>query len=282
VNIMPKKVRTLCVSLCLILISFNNIALAEHVDGTYTFGVFPHLPPSQIQRVYAPIAVDFSHALNQKVNFRSTASYKKFIEQLKNESFDIVFIQPFDYVLAHDKYNYLPLVRWDSPMTSVIMVKKDSPFKTLEDLKGKIIANPSKTAAVSQMTKKALLRAGLDIDNDVQLKYTRSHLSCMQKLVLNDAQACGSTSGALELLAKKLDMTKLRVLYETPGIPHVLYAVHSRVPEADRQAIKQAILTWPEREAGKKILQIRTFSTFVPANDDEYNVVREFWQKKNP
>ncbi|WP_214660598.1 phosphate/phosphite/phosphonate ABC transporter substrate-binding protein [sulfur-oxidizing endosymbiont of Gigantopelta aegis] len=252
--------------------------LAEHADGAYTFGVFPHLPPSQIQRVYAPIAVDFSNALNQKVNFRSTGSYKKFIEQLKSEAFDIVFIQPFDYVLAHDKYNYLPLVRWDIPMTSVIMVKKESSFNTLYDLKGYTIANPSKTAAVSQMTKKALLTAGLDVDKDVTLKYTRSHLSCMQKLILNDAQACGSTSGTLELLAKKIDMTQLRILYETPGIPHVLYAVHRRVPEEAREAIKQAILTWPEREAGKKILQIRNFSTFVPANDVEYNVVRDFWR----
>lgn len=240
----------------------------------YIFGVFPHLPPSRLEAVYLPAAVEFQRLLGRPIQFRSASSFGVFMDRLRRKEFDIAFVQPFDYVRAHDDHGYLPLARRDEPLTSILVIREDEPYTGLADMQGKVVAHPPESAAVSILMEKSFRRAGLEPGNDVQLKYYRSHLSCLQKVMAGAADACATARQALRLAPSALTRY-LRVIYETPAIPHTLYIVHSRVPAEDREKLKANIIGWPATPQGQKILQSGSRIPLVEARDEEYDIVRK-------
>ena len=101
----------------------------EKAKDHYVLGVFPHLPPRELEKVYAPISADLSQAVGRQVRFRSSSTYANFMERLETEDFDIIFAQPFDYVRAADKHGYLPMATRDEPLATIVVVKKGSPIR---------------------------------------------------------------------------------------------------------------------------------------------------------
>lgn len=250
---------------------------AEPAQPPYIFGVFPHLAIARLEKIYAPIAADFGRALDRKVYFRTKPSFEKFTEELRKQTYDIVFLQPFDYVWAHD-YGYLPLARRGEPLTAQIMVAEDSPMHELKDLKGRAVALPPAEAAVSHLAKLALLDAGLDPRRDVTLQHTKSHDSCLQRLLIGAVDACVTAAGPARFFQARMKVS-FHILGRSQTIPHALIAVHSRVPEGERERLRATILSWPDSPEGRRLLEAGELAPFQLAADDEYDVVRNHWKR---
>jgi ABC-type phosphate/phosphonate transport system substrate-binding protein len=57
---------------------------------------------------------------------------------------------------------------------------------------------------------------------------------------------------------------------------HFVFAVHERVPEADRAKLLGCILDWSRTETGRAVLAAAAWPGFVPAEDREYDQVRRY------
>lgn len=240
---------------------------------TYSVGVFPHLPPRDLDAVFSPIVADLSKISENNMVLQSSTTYEKFVELLDNQTFDIVFVQPFDYVRMADKFGYHPIATRNESLSAILVVQPDSPIKTTMDLKGKTISLPSKTAAVSYLTLALLAEHKLKPGIDVKLTYHRSHVSCIQRVLIGLADACGSAAPAVRFIEKKMGVT-LRTVGESVKVPHTLFAVHPRVPVEVRQKITQRILDWANSPAGQALLQRGQLLPFRATSDAEYNIVR--------
>lgn len=242
----------------------------------YKFGSFPMVTRGQVERVFSPVAAEFSRILAHPVHLRTKPSFAQYRKELSREGYDIAIVQPFDYILAHDRYNYLPLVRFEKPLFASFMVLADSPLKDLQDLAGKAVAFPPTTAAVSHMGRKAFIDAGMDTKNDVELKFRKSHDSCLQLLLVRKAAACVSSLRAVHIFESKWG-EHFRVLYNTPSIPNSLFIVHRRVPDHVRKKLIQTMASWPgASEAGREFVKNSNNMRLVPADNAEYDVVRNF------
>jgi phosphonate transport system substrate-binding protein len=243
----------------------------------YELGVFPHLPLAKIHELYAPMATDFEAKLRRQVQLSSKAGYAIFAEELRKQTYDIAFVQPFDYVVAHDKHGYLPLARRGEDLEAVIVVRRDSALKTIKDLKGRTVANPPVDAAVSHLTSMALRQAGIEPETGVKRYYGKNHFACLQSVLIAAADACGTAEQALRTIEKERQITtRFRILHRTVRIPHALFVVHRRVAQKDRHILLKTILGWPNTEEGKKILDGGQFIRFVAAKDSDYEVVRRY------
>lgn len=267
-----QKSRNVLLSLCLLAFS----ATAQPTGEPLQLGIFPYLPPAKLQELFDPIAADFEQLLGRKIALSSRNEYDTFTDALHRQEFDIALIHPFDYPEAFDRHGYLPLARRKDELRALILVNADSPLKTLQDLKGKSVANPPREAAVSYLTSIALVAAGIDPVRDVRRDYGKSHFSCMQKLLIGEAEACGTARQALLHFEKEKQMTaKFRVLHETQPVSHSLFVVHQRVGEKARAALQARILDWPNTAAGRKIIDSGQFIPFVAATDKDYASVRK-------
>ena len=251
----------------------NKTILAEKKE--YTMGVFPHLPPRQLEKVFAPMAKDLGAAINRNIVLRTNTTYKKFASNLDNEKFDIAFIQPFDYIRVADKLGYLPLATRKEKLTSILVVKADSPLKSIKDIKGKRISFPPPIAAVSRLMKVHLQNNGLKPGRDVAVSHHRSHVSCMQHILIGETDACGTAAPALRFFQHKMKV-KLKVIAETKPIPHTLFAIHPRIPEYEREIIRERMANWANTTEGRKLLDTGKLSSFVRIENSAYDIVREF------
>ena len=244
----------------------------------YLLGVFPHLTAARLEKIFAPIAADMSAVVGRRVLIRTRTTYAAFSEELRKQRYDIALLQPFDYVQVREAYSMIPLARRAAPLSAVFVVNEAVPIYSLADLRGKELALPPETAAVSHLAKAALVHAGLMPGKDVILHYQRSHDACLQQLLIRRVDACGTADYPLRFFKEKMNIP-FQELARSPTIPHVLFAVHPRVVERDREAIKQSILSWLDRDAGRRILSNGRLQPFVAASDEEYEIVRTYWRE---
>ena len=241
----------------------------------YRFGVFPYLPALTIDRIFGPIAASFAAQLHRPVYLKTRSTFQQFAAQLGKQSYDLVFVHPFFYVQAADRYGYLPLARVRGQLTAVVLVPEERPWRTWSDLAGRVIALPPALTAVSELTRIALVGAGLIPDIDVTLRHYRTKVSCVQAVDFGAADACVLPRFVLPQIEATKNR-KLRIMTETLGINHLLFATHPRVSDLDRRKLLTVILSWPGTEEGRAILAGGAWPGFVSAHDADYMQVRDY------
>ena len=240
----------------------------------YVMGVFPHLPPRELEKVFSPMAADISKAIGKPVIFRTSSTYKKFMQELDKQVFDIAFVQPFDYIRIADKYGYRPLATRQETLAAIIVTKQDSPLKSIKDLTNKTISLPPKVAAVSHLIKDYLGHNNYTNGKNITVSHHRSHVSCMQQVLIGSADACGTAAPALRFFQHKMKVS-LKIIAKSKSIPHTLFSIHPRIPKPERDIILQRILSWGKTAEGKKILARGRLKPLRPIKDSDYNIVRK-------
>ena len=244
----------------------------------YNMGVFPFLSPTATESVFAPIAAELAKALDRPVHLHSSSTFEIFTERLRRQQYDIVHIHPFDYVKIAVKAGYLPLASRIEDLSAQIVVLHDSPLRSAKDLTGKTIGMAPKTSSLSYLTRIALKQAGFHEGTTVYLKYFSSHLSCLQQLHIGNISACATSDGAMRLFEAQANV-KLRVLMQSPSIPHTLFVVHSRVPKADRDRIARTILSTSLSGVPTEMKELfveKDGKYFRPVTDADYDIVRKY------
>lgn len=256
-------------AIALMSICSNPTIAEEHI-----MGVFPHLPPRDLEKVYSPMAADLSRIIGRRITLRSNSTYAKFMENLDKQVFDIAFVQPFDYIHLADKYGYIPLATRTEMLSAIVVTKIDSPIKSVKDLKGKKIALPPKVSAVSHLMMNHLKAKGLRPGKDVTLSHHRSHVSCLQQIIIGEADACTTAAPAMRFFQHKMNV-KLKIIASSQKIPHTLFAIHPRIPKSERERIRKRIIGWANTEEGKILLKRGKLKPFRAISDSDYDVVRK-------
>lgn len=249
-----------------------NQAYADESDA-YLLGIFPHLPPRELEKVYAPIAARISTAIGRPVHIGSSASYEKFMENLDNQLYDIAFVQPFDYVRIASKFGYKPVATRDEILSALFATKIDSPITNIGGLKGKRVAMPPEVAAVSVLAKRYLTKQGIDIEKDIIVSRHRSHVSCLQQVLIDEADVCVTAQVALRFFTTKMN-TEMKIIAESPSIPHTLFTTHPRVTRQENSGILSAILSLHQTKEGREILANGQMGPFKEIKDADYDIVR--------
>lgn len=271
-------VRTVQIILCttLFLVQSADILAAENKASTaepYQLGVFPFLPPRELEDIFAPFAASIGQALGHEVQFNSTVSYLNFMERVDGSEYDIAFVQPFDYVRLADKYHYVPLAVVGERLFAVFVVKQGSPIKQVEDLKGKTVAMPPAVAAISRIAVLYLAEHGLKVGDNYMVTNHRSHSSCLQQVLIGAADACAAAMTPIQFIQQRMKV-KFQEIARTREIPNTLFVANPRVPEADRRVILETIMSWPNSDMGKSMLKRARMKPFMTINDKEYDVIR--------
>jgi phosphonate transport system substrate-binding protein len=239
---------------------------SSHSGHGYRFGVFPYLPALTIDRVFGPMASSFAAALERPVYLKTKPTFEQFLVEIRRESYDIIFVDPFLYVDAAHQHGYLPLARLEGRLSAVVLTGSHRPWKGWADLGGKTLAAPARLSAVSELVRAALLDAGLVPGIDTTLHHYRTKISCLQAVLVGAADACALPKFVLPQIGKVGD-GKLRVVAESGSTKHLLLAVHPRIPDDQRAKLRSLIVSWPLTEEGKAIMAIGSWPRFIPAQD---------------
>jgi phosphonate transport system substrate-binding protein len=258
--------------LILFFLTFSAQSLAEKATPL-SLGIFPHLPLYPLHKRYTSLASYLSKQLKHPVTLKTKSSCPEFRTALTQEEYDIALVQPFDYLIAHDQHHYKPLARKDTPLRAVLMVKKDSLFHTLDDLKQQEIVSPPKLTAITQLFSRHLKQHHYTRD-DFLLKHKANNFDCLHAVLLNQAQACVTAPHALHYRGTQEIHKNFRKIIQTDPIPHMVFVAHQRLPDITRQRVKDIIINWGKSPEGKAMAQQTKLNRFVAATDEDYNILR--------
>lgn len=267
---------TLCSIMIMILSGYPaNAQSVTNTAAQYRLGIFPYLSPRQTVELYGPMANEMGKALSRSVKLESLPSFTEFTHAMSKKKYDIALIQPFDYTEVVEKYGYIPLARLASPLVTQIFVRDDSRFTNIEDLRGTTVAMPPAQSANARMGQRALIDNNLVPGQGVQVRYFNSHDSCIQQVWIGKASSCVTARPVIAIFENRMH-AKLRPIYDSPALPHILFVAHPRVSETDRNKLAQLLIHMQDSEDGRAKLKSLGFPGFVACQAGDYDVMRNY------
>lgn len=270
---------------CTSLIAGNAFALETGSSSPFgnilVMGVYPHLSSAHLERTYGAIADELRASTGMKISFNAMLTIENFSKDLNSGAYDLVLLQPFDYVKIRETQGYVPLVTLDRKLSAVFTARKDSGIKSWEDFRGKRIVMPPASTAVSYLANDWLTAKGLVAGKDFTVVHETTHISCVQKVVNRFHDVCVTVDEVLVFLEERLGF-ELGVVGRTQEIPNVVFAAHTRVSEKLQQDIAEVLLQLNNTASGRRIIDLGRMSSLRPARDAEYDVVRDIMKRVAP
>lgn len=221
---MPVTRHWLCACMLLgsLLATFHEPAQAA--AAVYTVSVAPALPATETKRRWQPLLDQLSRDTGFTLHFRFYEDNEQFEEGLIQGEPDFAMIGP--YQLWKVRPRYQPLLRDAAPMTGLVLVSKNSPVQSLNDLGGRTLAFPSG----SDITTTIVLRHSLK-DPKIQplLRPQRTYVNGVRGVMLGKLDAVISNDYSMKLIPPGMEQ-QLRVIYRTIPTPGPAFASAQHVP----------------------------------------------------
>ncbi|EGH00023.1 ABC-type phosphate/phosphonate transport system [gamma proteobacterium IMCC2047] len=234
------------------LLAITTSVAAQSAGQVYTFGVVPQFDALRIYSVWRPILDELQLRTGLEFSLKGVASIPEFEQAFGDGAFDFVYMNPYHLLMANKKQGYLPLVRDKSKgLYGIVVVRKDSPIRKMEDLNGKLVVLPAPNALGASLLVRAAFANVFNIH--VKPKYVFTHTSVYLNVALGEADAGGGVARTLSQQLPDL-FNKLRILYETEKVaPHPISG-HPRVPKSVRQQVRDAFLSMGLAQEGRALL----------------------------
>jgi len=247
-------IRLFCLAL-LINLLINVAAIADpgvKNDIVYRFGVVPQFEQHKIFRIWVPILQKLEEETGIRFELVGSNQIPVFETKFLAGEFDFAYMNPYHIIQAHDTQGYKPLVKDGSrSLRGIIVVQKNSPIRTIQQLKNELLVFPSASALGASLIPRAEFSRLYGIE--VKTKYVKTHTSVYLHVLKGLAIAGGGVASTLQRQKPQI-RDSLRILYETETVnPHPIVA-HPRVPVEHLNKVKAAFLALGLREDGIALL----------------------------
>lgn len=253
----------------------------SHAAGPYAFGVLN-------QRSLQATAVYWNPILSY-VSARSGVPLELHIGRTANETTDRVVAGKLDF--AYTNHLFTPrraalgwrvLARQDSRgIRGQIVVREDSPARSLKDLAGQTVAFPNPYAFVGYYVPyDALLRAGVKVTP----LFSGNQEAAMGQLMSGQVAAAGVNHQVMADFARRNGL-KYRVLAESEPYFDLAVMASPRVSLADGEKVRQAFVGMADDPEGQRVLKAAAQAIgldkprgFVIADDADYTNYLAFFR----
>ncbi|MDX1780046.1 MAG: phosphate/phosphite/phosphonate ABC transporter substrate-binding protein [Thalassovita sp.] len=252
------------------LLGFVSPVLA---DQGYSVGVVPQFEARKLADIWTPILEELERRTGAELHMIGSPRIPEFEQAFIRGEFDFAYMNPYHSLVAFEQQHYQPLIRHgERKLFGVLVVRKDSPYQSVQDLSGKKIAFPSPNALGASL----LMRADLDrrFHLDFEPDFVNTHASAYLNVVLGEADAGGGVMGTFNSLDPQI-RDHLRIIYETTHLPPHPLVVHPRVPKEIAERVQQAFLDMAATPDGQALLARVPIGRAVKAEISDYQELRE-------
>jgi len=212
---------------------------APEARPNYTVYVTPQLAPELMHRGWLPLLDAVARETGIDLSLKIPPSIAAFEALLLRGLPDFAFANPYMMLPGRKLQGYAPLLRnGKTRLVGHLLVRKDGPIRSLQDLDGATIAFPAPNAFAAAL----YIRAHLARQNiRFTPLYVGTHSDVYRHVLFGDAAAGGGVNISLAREPAEIkDM--LRPVYSTPPlVPHAFMS-HPRVAPKHREAVVGAML----------------------------------------
>lgn len=245
-------------------------------------GIFPRRNPSEVMEMFGPLAGHLSRELGRPVKLETTPDFPSFWEAIAARRYHVVHFNQYHYVRAHKEFGYRVVAKNEEggrdAIAAVILVRKDSGHKTVQDLRGKkIVFGGNEQAMGAYILPRYLLQqAGLgikDYQSDFALNPPNVALAVFFRKT--DAGGTGDIVFDMPFVKDKVDVSQMMYIAKSEPIAHLPWAVRGDISTAERERIQKALVNVKSTPNADQILKPASLTNLVSAHDREYRRTRE-------
>lgn len=258
--------KKLMIVLLLVTYSFSN---------ELTLGVVPQQSPLKLAKKWSKVSKYLYEQTGVKVVFKTESSIPKFEKKLYAGEYDISYMNPYHFTVAHKKKGYEAFTRAKKKIVGILLATKPIEL-TKEYLNGKVFLFPAPNAFAATLLTKFELKNkyNFDIEKEARFLYVNSHDSVYKGVSRQIGDIGGGIVRTFNNFKDNNDKDKLQVVYRTDRYPSHPIAAHPRVDKALVAKIQKAFLDMPIEIA--KNLSIKEF---IITDTKEYDAIKDIGVK---
>lgn len=250
---------------------FAMMAGARAETPTLTFGVVPQQSASRLAEEWGPLLAEIGRRAGVQLVFRTAPGIPVFEERMAQGDYDLAYMNPYHYVVFHSSNGYQAFAKeQDRKIRGILVVKKDSPYRTVADLKGKTVVFPAPAAFAASILPQAEFGR---LHIPINAKFVTSHDSVYRAVASGLQEAGGGIQRTLEASPPEI-RDALRVLIQTPAYTPHAFAAHPRVSQEVLAKVQAAMISLSADEVGLNLLVPLAFKGFSVARDKEWDDIR--------
>ncbi len=248
---------------------------STQTDNELLFGSVAMDIPAVMHRRLKPLTRYLSDKLGRPVSLKLSPNMGAAIKEVVDRNVDIAYLTPVAYLKAHVAGNAKIIAKTvtqgKASFQLMIVVKEDSPYKTITDLKGKTFAFGDKKALLQRAT---VVGSGINMEDFSRYEFI-GHYDNIARAVLNDDFDAGILK---DTMAFQWQDKGLRILAASPALPPYNITASGNVDNDTLAKLKDAFLSLDRNNpAHLKIIKAvdKKYDGFAATNDTEYDVVRK-------
>ena len=219
------------------------------------FLLFTYSPledPAVYEKLLEPYVDHLKSCIGKRIHFYNVHSNAAAIEAMRSGRMHLGMFSSGDTAFAVNLAGAIPYaIRGDAkgPQGYQLwtIVKSDSPYKTLADLKGKKVAHVSPSSNSGNLAPRALVAAeGLVPDKDYKVLYSGRHENSVTGVTTGDYDAAHVASDVVQRMEGRglIKQGEVRTIYRSPNFPPgSMSMAHDLKPELQKK-IRECTLAY--------------------------------------
>jgi phosphonate transport system substrate-binding protein len=267
-----RKINGISAMMALLLVLLTVPALADNSTSSYSFGVVPQQSASRLAKLWAPVFTYVRKQTGIKLQFKTAKNIPEFEKRLAAGDYDFAYMNPYHFTVFNQDPGYRAVaVRKGQPIKGIMVVRKDSPIKSLSELEGQTLAFPAPAAFAASV----LPRAQLSLE---KIAFTAKYVSSHDSVYLGVAKGLFPAGGGVKRTFNNTNpevSDQLKILWTSKAFtPHAI-AAHPSVDEKAFQLVQQTLVAMVNDPEGKALLtSLKIKNGLVAATDADWDDVR--------
>ena len=257
--------------ICLLFVSSSSsFAKEELIFGSVAMDI-----PAVMHKRLKPLTKYLSKRLNKNVVLKLSPNMGAAINEAAKGTVDIAYLTPVAYLRAREKGGAQliakTITKGKASFKLVIVVKDNSPIKTVQDLQGKTFAFGDERALLQRAT---VVGAGVKLDQFKEYRFI-GHYDNIARAVMNNDFDAGILK---DTMAYKWEGKGLRILHSSPALPPYNIVASKNVSKDTLKELKQIFLSLDKNNpVHLKVIKAidKKYDGFAATSDAEYDVVRK-------
>lgn len=232
---------TVCV-LSLLVSMLPDVALAQTQAQARALqvGILPISTARILIKNYQPLRAHLERELKRPVELVTAPDFRTFHFNTIEGNYDLIITAAHLGRIAETAANYVPVARYKAPHKTLLIVARDQPLKSIQDLRGKVVAGIDPIALAVNETVLWLRQQGLRAGTDFTLLETPSPISAAYSVQNHQSIMAISSPQGLKQLPEDL-RGNIKIFATLPELPSLMWLAHPRM-KSEVPRLKSALL----------------------------------------
>jgi phosphonate transport system substrate-binding protein len=237
-------------------------------------GILPFNSTLALIKTHQPLRHYLQKELGQPIDIFTSANYVAFQNDSLSGEFDILITGPHFGVICLEA-GYVPLVRYDTTLQPVFVLRKDSKIQEVGDFRGKRIGLPNELSVSAIGGLGWLREQGLVAGKEFKVVDKPTHGAAVAAVAVGDIDAALTTYTPLKQIPKDI-LENIRLMPTSINMPHLMTLAHERLGIEKVQRLKKALASFAATTDGKAFFDNTGYHGYLPIDEESIEKLQPY------